>query len=228
MKRSLNLGLVLMAFFAMQGMLHAQWSTNGSNVYYNGGNVGIGTSSPSYPFDVYNPSANSGAAIESGSSNKSEVLHFKTPTQAWGIGLNTSALGSNDFAIANQGTGTGYLVMTPSGQVGIGTTSLGSYMLDVAGGIRADSVIVNTTGADFVFRRGYHIMSLDNLGKYIEQHKHLPGIPTANEMQKGGVSVGALQTKLLQKVEELTLYVVRENEKIEQLEKENAELINEK
>lgn len=99
-----------------------------------------------------------------------------------------------------------------------------AYHLDVAGGIRCDSIVVNTNGADFVFDKDYQRMSLDTLGGYIERHKHLPGISSSTEMQREGVSLGSMQTKLLQKVEELTLYIIDQNKRIEKLEKENAEM----
>ncbi|MBN8838553.1 MAG: hypothetical protein J0I09_14930 [Sphingobacteriia bacterium] len=90
-----------------------------------------------------------------------------------------------------------------------------NYKLDVAGNIRADKLVVNTTGADYVFKDNYRLKPLNELETYIKQHKHLPGIVSASEMQGEGVSVGDLQTKLLEKIEELTLYMI-------ELKKENA------
>jgi hypothetical protein len=83
-----------------------------------------------------------------------------------------------------------------------------NYSLDVAGNIRANKLVVNATGADFVFAKKYHLISLTELEKYIHQNKHLPGIKTAVEMSKEGVDVGNNETKLLQKMEELTLYII--------------------
>ena len=119
------------------------------------------------------------------------------------------------------------LMINENGNVLIAKTSQSAnYRLDVAGGIRADSVVVNTTGADFVFDEDYQKMSLDSLAGYVAEHKHLPDISSADRMWKDGVNVGTLQTKLLQKVEELTLYVIEQNKRIERLEKENATLRN--
>jgi len=58
----------------------------------------------------------------------------------------------------------------------------------------------------------------------VQENKHLPDIPSANEMVKNGVSMGDMQVKLLQKVEELTLYAIQQNKKIETLEKRINEL----
>ena len=218
-----KIGLTLFALMLMQSALHAQWSTNGSSIYYNSGNVGIGTSTPSQLLQVYNPSSDAKASILTGDGVGSAVMFFTSGSQSWLCGLN-AGLGTDDYVIANQSGNGGYLVMTPTGQVGLGTNNPGVYKLDVTGGIRADSVIVNTSGADFVFDKHYRKISLDSLGKYIAMHKHLPGIPTAKDMEHDGVSIGALQTKMLQNLEELALDVVQEHKQIEALKKENAEL----
>jgi small-conductance mechanosensitive channel len=67
-------------------------------------------------------------------------------------------------------------------------------------------------------------LGLKELQDYITQHKHLPEIPSAAEMQQEGMAVGELNTKLLQKVEELTLYVITQNERMDQLSQENEQL----
>ena len=122
---------------------------------------------------------------------------------------------------------------TTNGNVLIGKTSQTntSYKLDVNGNIRSNQVTVNATGADYVFDPGYKLPSLDSLNEYIKAHHHLPGIPTAKEMQKDGMNVGEAYTKLLEKVEEMTEYMINLQTKvgnmkkrIDQLEKENKRL----
>ena len=115
-----------------------------------------------------------------------------------------------------------------NGNVGIGTTNTSSYKLSVNGKIRAKEVRVETNWSDFVFADDYELMPLSELEKHIEREKSLPGIPTEKEVQKDGIEVGKIQAKLLEKIEELTLYVIelkknneelkRKNEKIEVLE----------
>ena len=90
-----------------------------------------------------------------------------------------------------------------------------NYKLNVFGDARANKVVVNTTGADFVFDSTYDLKSLDSVETYIKQNKHLPEIASADEMQKEGLDVGTNQTKLLQKIEELTLYIIEQNKKID-------------
>ncbi len=92
-----------------------------------------------------------------------------------------------------------------------------SYKLDVNGPIRANEIKVNTNGADFVFEKSYNLMPLSKLDKFIQEKKHLPEIKSALKMQKDGVYLGKLNTKLLQKIEELTLYTIQQEKKIEVL-----------
>lgn len=105
------------------------------------------------------------------------------------------------------------------GRLGIGTISP-NYKLDVRGTIRANEIIVNTTGADFVFAEGYQLRPLSEVKTFIQENKHLPEIKSAQEMQENGVGINELQTQLLQKIEELTLYILQQEERIKALETE--------
>jgi hypothetical protein len=100
--------------------------------------------------------------------------------------------------------------------------------LDVYGILQAQSIIVSNSGwADYVFGKNYQLPSLYDVKQYVNTNKHLPGIPTESEVKEKGVNLGEMQVKLLQKIEELTLYAIQQQEmidklsaKIEQLEKE--------
>jgi hypothetical protein len=96
------------------------------------------------------------------------------------------------------------------GNILIGKTSQSnpSYKLDVNGNIRANKVVVNTTGADYVFDSAYHLLPPDSLAAYIQEHHHLPGVATALRMKEDGIDIGTNQTILLKKIEELTLYII--------------------
>lgn len=105
-----------------------------------------------------------------------------------------------------------------SERVGIGTTNPDiGFMLSVNGKIRAKEIVVETGWADFVFKDNYELMSLADLEDFIYRNNHLPGIPTEEEVINNGVSVGEMNSKLFQKVEELTLYVIQLNNEIEEL-----------
>ncbi len=99
----------------------------------------------------------------------------------------------------------------------IGATAMpanSTYKLDVYGTARINKVVVNTTGADFVFDSSYQLRSLDSVEIFIQQNKHLPEIEPAADMQREGVDLGSNQTKLLQKIEELTLYLIEQKKEL--------------
>ena len=123
--------------------------------------------------------------------------------------------GADSFAIRTDSNLDGQvdklaLIVKPSGNVLVGKTSQSNpnYTLDIGGKVRADEVVVNTTGADYVFEEGYDLKTLQEVENFIRENGHLPGIPSAAAMQKEGMAVGELNTKLLEKVEELMLYLL--------------------
>ncbi len=117
------------------------------------------------------------------------------------------------------------------GYVGIGIKTP-QYLLDVAGIIRAKEIIVTVNGfPDFVFQKNYTLPKLQDIDIFIQSNGHLPNIPSAKEVEKNGLSMADLQIKLLQKVEELTLYAIEQQKivseqqlRIKQL--ENAMKVN--
>ena len=115
--------------------------------------------------------------------------------------------------------GTNRMLIQNNGNIGIGTASP-AYKLDVNGTIRANEIIVNTTGADFVFAEDYQLRPLSEVKAFIQENKHLPEIKSAQEMQENGVGINELQTQLLQKIEELTLYILQQEDRIKALETE--------
>jgi len=108
-----------------------------------------------------------------------------------------------------------------NGGVGIGTVNLEDYMLAVNGKIRAKEIKVETGWADFVFDNNYNLRKIEEVEKFISDYKHLPDIPSAKEVEENGINLGEMDAKLLQKIEELTLYMIEQNKRIEKLEKEN-------
>jgi len=115
-----------------------------------------------------------------------------------------------------------FLVVNPNGNVGIGTDDTYSYKLAVNGAIITEEVTVKVrqNWPDYVFKPGYSLISLNQLDEYITQHGHLPGIPTQDEIKTNGLKVGEMESLLLQKVEELTLYIIEQNTRIREMEKE--------
>ncbi|AXP80822.1 hypothetical protein CJ739_1736 [Mariniflexile rhizosphaerae] len=105
-----------------------------------------------------------------------------------------------------------------NGNIGIGTTTPDAK-LTVKGLIHAQEVKVTATaGADFVFETDYNLPTLKKVEEFIKAHKHLPEIPSAKEMQTNGLYVAEMNTKLLQKIEELTLYTIEQEKQLEKQE----------
>ncbi|HSK13379.1 MAG TPA: hypothetical protein VK907_09200 [Phnomibacter sp.] len=93
----------------------------------------------------------------------------------------------------------------------------GSRTLNVVGGILADSVRVTPMAnwADHVFADDYPLMPLSELETFVRTHRHLPGIPTAAEVEAEGIEAGAFTAKLLEKIEELTLHTIAQHKELE-------------
>jgi hypothetical protein len=171
------------------------------------GNVGIGTTAPGAPLDIEN------------AGYSSDQLRLGAGTAYYSIGRNGNT-GLLDFS----GNQTGFIGYTFSGgNVGIGTTNP-QRLLHVAGIIGAEEVIVSATGADYVFQPGYHLQPLKDVQAYISENHHLPDIPSAVEVREKGVNLGEMQSKLLAKVEELTLHMIQADERNNRLEQQNREL----
>ena len=127
----------------------------------------------------------------------------------------------------NTDQGTSRMEINADGQVGIGTNLHQSEsLLTVAGRIHAREVKVtaNAGGADFVFDEDYNLPDIDEVDSFIKTNKHLPDIPSADEMVNNGIDLGEMQIKLLQKIEELTLYVIELKKENEEMIKNNAEI----
>jgi len=102
----------------------------------------------------------------------------------------------------------------------------GDVTLKVVGKILCKEVEVtdNVPRSDYVFAKDYKLLSLSEVEKYVQENSHLPNIPSAEEFKKNGYKVGDMDNMLLEKIEELTLYVIDQNKRIEMLEKENKAL----
>lgn len=135
------------------------------------------------------------------------------------VNIGNNAQDDDRFVIGNSfdnGSWQSRMVVTSSGKVGIGTSSP-SNQLDVNGTIRAKEVKIETGWADYVFQENYQLPTLNEVKQHIAENKRLPGIPAEAEVKENGVNVGEMQVKLLQKIEELTLYVIQQNGEIQAL-----------
>ncbi len=133
----------------------------------------------------------------------------------------------NTKYISNDGDDEG-ISINSDGQVCIGTSTTSpdaDAKLTVAGKISARDITIKVdAGADFVFEKDYALPSLEYVEQFIQKNKHLPEIPSVQEMRQNGVQVSEMQSKLLQKIEELTIHMIKVNKKVDSLEKENHRL----
>ena len=195
------------------------------------GNVGIGTENPGYKLDVAGDIRAQNIILPNGY-QLSRDLNDSFTYQEKAVGHYSIGWNRDDWATTS-GTlwqsgyggikfftgGQSRFVIHRLGNVGIGTDNP-QNKLDVVGTIRATEVKVETGWADFVFDKDYKLRSLEEVKAHIDEYKHLPDIPTEAEVKENGVSLGEMQAKLLQKIEELTLYVIKQDEKNKTLEKE--------
>lgn len=176
------------------------------------GKVGIGTSTPAAKLHVMDD------LIIENSGNGTKI-------KIWDDGANSNietTTGANDGLLINY--------YTPLRQVAIGnTTHADPTDLFVAGDIKTpgnltvcqkimtSEVEVASTWCDYVFEKDYQLMSIEELDKYIKENKHLPNIPAATEVENNGLKMADMQRRMMEKIEELSLYVI-------QLKKQNDDL----
>ncbi len=118
--------------------------------------------------------------------------------------IDAKANGKSIFTL--NGLGNAFL----NGNMAIGTLDSKGYKLAVAGSMIAESVKIKLQSAwpDYIFNKDYKILSIDDIEAYIKTNHHLPEIPSASDVEKTGLDLGVINTKLLQKIEELTLYII--------------------
>lgn len=114
-----------------------------------------------------------------------------------------------------------------NGNVGIGI-AVPANKLDVNGIIHSKEVKVDMNGwSDFVFKKEFNLPTLEEVEKHIAQKGYLENIPNEEEVLKNGINLGEINAKLLQKIEELTLYMIDVNKKVNELQVSNNKLMEE-
>lgn len=200
------------------------------------GKVGIGTTSPASTFHVADMNGSGLDAKLEGftlldGANASLLLgnNSGSPYGDWGIeALSTGLNFWNPFG-GTTPFGNYRLFIANNGNVSIGTDDSKGYKLAVAGDMVAEKVVVKLQAnwPDFVFTDTYGLMELNDVESYIDENCHLPNVPSAQEIEESGIDLGEMNRILLQKIEELTLYTIDQDKKINQLIEEVETLKNE-
>jgi hypothetical protein len=191
------------------------------------GKVGVGIAAPAYPLHVSGKIGSGGLMLESNTpaintNQAAQYLHIYNHLSG-ANGLKAGGvLVADDYAYAAP-TKNDLIV---KGKVAIGTplaSNPNNYTLAVNGQIGAKDVRVEATSAtwpDYVFEQTYELPSLKEVEAYIKLHKHLKEIPSAGEVTQKGHSLGEMDVLMLKKIEELTLYMINQDKKLEAQQKE--------
>ncbi len=214
--------------------------TNGTERIYaaSAGNIGIGTSNPNQNLEI-SSGLNDGTEAPVLRLTSKDINAIQDQLlgeiQFYSKDADSTHISSFIKAIASETYGRqGYLTfgttgvnrtdavekmrIDPNGNVGIGTTNPGTYKLAVEGQIGARSVkVTQAAWADYVFAPSYQLMPLNEVEAYITQNQHLPNVPSAKEVEENGFVLEEMDAKLMEKIEELTLYTIQQQKSIENL-----------
>lgn len=264
--------VVLLTSLIVLPVCGQQWGSNGTDVFYNDGNVGVGMTSPNHSLDVkgavrasdelqvtglnvrlgyeYSPTGTSPHSTLQSNSSYTYIKHnnFWNGTAAERVQQGGAAYlrigrskdgwaGDFIFETAPAGAaGTQISGFDPqmkiwhedrvhifndlqvNGKVGLGT--LPSEKLSVAGQVLTEGVIVKPQDewSDYVFETDYDLPTLEEVSTFIEDEGHLPDVPSKESVKENGLRLGDMDATLLQKVEELTLYAIEQEERADSLE----------
>jgi hypothetical protein len=219
------------AFLMLSFSLFAQqWNGSATNtgLLYRDGNVVIGATA------VTGSWATGERLLQVKGVNAALGLYSNTYSGSMLFGFfpqyNYTGIFSDQYPLAFFVGGTERLRFLTTGATTIGSvpTTPAGYKLYVEQGILTEKVKVaiktSADWSDHVFAPGYKLRPLSEVRSFISKNGHLPGVPSANDMVRSGLDVAASDAKLLEKIEELTLYILQVNERLEKLEKENAAL----
>ena len=201
-------------YFNISGCPTIQIPANPQSFSYSSNAVGIGTSTPDLTTKLH---VNGKIKISDGTQGAGKVL----TSDANGV-ASWAAITSSQWSTQ----GNNIFFNTTNGSVLIGTTTADpKAKLNVNGNARifgtlvAREILVNLTSnlPDYVFESDYKLKSLQEIEEYVKINKHLPEVPSAKEVADNGMNMGEFNATLLKKVEELTLYVIKQQKEIESL-----------
>ncbi|SEC32275.1 hypothetical protein SAMN04489761_2675 [Tenacibaculum sp. MAR_2009_124] len=190
------------------------------NVLKNG-HVGIGEQNPDSKLHIKG-STSTYSTIENTGGNSKMILGAVTNRNI----IYSRKLDNTPQILKLQVSSENDFVVNTDGKIGIGTNTMGNHKLAVEGSIGAREIKVEAfpNWSDFVFYDDYQLPTLTEVENHIKAKGHLKDIPSAKEVEKNGFYLGEMDAKLLQKIEELTLYTIEQEKKIEDLKKYKTQL----
>ena len=216
-------------------------ATIDKNLFVRGGRIDMGMS-PDYALRMIQGSTSNGMmalTVNTGSSTGATIDMFGStfyePAKAGALYYSSNSATGNKYGhkFCNYDGGqTSLMGIQSNGKVVIGksliegdpaTSTPNGYLLYVQKGILTEKVNVAIAGtpnwSDFVFEEDYSLMPLSKVESFVKQNKHLPEVPSATEVKRDGIDVAAMDAKLLQKIEELTLYAIEQQKRTDKLQK---------
>ncbi|MCX6303543.1 MAG: hypothetical protein NT040_01105 [Bacteroidetes bacterium] len=215
-------------FYSVAGNLSG--TLTGVDAHFTG-NVGIGTTAPVGKLDVHDAASNNTTLFIT--PNNVSIEDSSTLFMSEGADGQTGMYWlydgvGNQMELWGQYFGSKYgphlLVNRDNGNVSLGGTFASGYKLSVGGKVICTELRVNAIAdwPDYVFKKDYKLMPLAQLGSFIDENGHLPNIPKAADVAKSGLEVGEMQRRMMEKIEELSLYIIGQQKQIDELKEKLA------
>ncbi len=242
MQQALSTGFGRFTMYNDNASNYATFTNGGGFLISNGGNIGIslfkgGTSKLKFHVNYNTENVGIGGAAEpttnihvnsAVSGDTMKITNSTTGhTAADGLDIrttgNAASIVNRESSTLSFGTAnTSRMSISSTGTVSIGAvTEPAGYKLYVETGILTEKVKValKTSGnwADYVFADEYKLLPITEVESFIKENKHLPNVPSADEVVKSGIDVATMDAKLLEKIEELTLYIIQLQKQVDAL-----------